>query len=452
METILIVDDDQDIQLTISKVLQHEGYAPVTTGDGRRALAIVKKASPELVLLDIKLPDMDGMTVLEQMKQIDQDLFIIVLTAYGEIQGAIQAMKLGAFHYLTKPFDPEELILLIKKALTTQHLRNEVKSLRERLGAQDEINRVIGKSPQMQKVIKQVRLIAPTDMTVILQGESGTGKELIAKLIHRESLRKEKPFIPIDCGAIPEALVEGELFGYEKGAFTGADRQKKGLIEQAEGGTLFLDEVTNLSQAAQAKLLRVIEERKLLHLGGKRNFTIDVRIIAATNVHLAEALKQGKLREDLFHRLNEFQIALPPLRERKEDIPVLAQHFLDEANHELGKHIQGISPRAMQVILEYFWPGNVRELKHALKKAVLVTEAEDILPGHLPINLIEPQDDLTLHQVFDEGVSLEEITRRVERNVIQQALERAGGNKVKAAKLLHIQRRTLYRKMESLGM
>ena len=452
MATILIVDDDKDIRFTIAKVLQHEGYATITAGDGQRASAIVKKVSPDLVLLDIKLPDMDGMVVLEQMKQLDPDLFIIVLTAYGEIKGAIQAMKLGAFHYLTKPFETEELLLLINKALTTQDLHDEVKRLRKRLGEQDQRKTLIGHSPPMQTVIKQVRLIAPTDMTVIIQGESGTGKELIARMLHRESRRQDRPFIPIDCGAIPETLIEGELFGHEKGAFTGADRQKKGILEAAEGGTLFLDEVANLSQTAQVKLLRVIQERQLLHLGGKKTVKIDVRIIAATNIPFAEALKQKNFREDLFHRLNEFQIILPPLRERKEDQPILAQFFLDEANRELGKQIKGIAARAMKALLEYSWPGNVREFKNVLKKAVLVTESDYILPEHLALTPIEPARELTLQQSLDEGVSFEELTSRAARNLIRHALEQAGGNKAKAAKLLQLERRSLYRKMDSLGM
>ncbi|MFZ2937698.1 MAG: sigma-54 dependent transcriptional regulator, partial [Candidatus Omnitrophota bacterium] len=308
METILIVDDNQDMRFTLSNILKEEGYETITAGDGERAIKEVKHKSPNLVLLDIKLPGMDGMKILEDMKKIDKDLIIIMLTAFGDVQGAVRAMKIGAFDYITKPFDNEEIVLIIKKALQTQYLSKEVEVLRKRLGEKTAIEEVMGESPQIKQVLNQVNIIAPTNMTVILQGESGTGKELISQMIHQKSKRKDKPFIAVDCGAIPETLVESELFGYEKGAFTGADERKEGKFEQANGGTLFLDEISNLTDGIQMKLLRIIQEKKVQHLGGRKDIKIDVRIIVATKTNLSEAMRVGKFRDDLFHRLNEFHI------------------------------------------------------------------------------------------------------------------------------------------------
>jgi len=453
METILIVDDDHDLQFLITEILQDEGYSTITAGDGRQAIKTVKKQSPQIMLLDLKLPDMNGMQVLEEIRKFDPAVIVIMLTAYGDVKDAVKAMKLGAFDYLTKPCDNEELVLVIKKALRTRHLSDEVASLKKQLAEQTAIKQtVVGESPQMQHILKQVQIIAPTNMTVIIQGKSGTGKELIAKMIHHVSPRKDQPFLAIDCGAIPETLVESELFGHEKGAFTGADTQQKGKFEEADGGTLFLDEITNLPKAAQVKLLRVVQERQLQRIGGRKHIKIDVRIIVATNIEIATAVKQGIFREDLFHRLNEFAISLPPLRERREDILVLAKHFLDEANQEFGKHIKGFSSETVQLMLEYPWTGNVRELRNEIRNAALLTESESIRPGHLSAHLIEPQDTNTFPNMFEENMSFEDLTRKFERSLIIRALQKASGNKVKAAKILQINRKQLYRKMERLGM
>src|SRR3989338_3246000 len=375
MEKILIVEDNKDMQFNLSSVLKDAGFEAVVAGDGKRTLKEVEKSSPNLVLLDIKLPDMDGISILEEIKKNDKDVVVIMLTAYGDVKGAVRAMKLGAFDYVAKPFDNEELILIVKKALQTQSLSREVESLRKKLGEKTLGEETMGESPLIKQVLKQVEIIAPTAMTVILQGESGTGKEVIANLIHRKSKRKDKPLVAVDCSSIPETLVESELFGYEKGAFTGADDRKEGKFEQANGGTLFFDEVTNLPNAVQMKLLRVIQERKLQHLGGKRDIGVDVRIIVATNINLSDAVKAGKFRDDLFHRLNEFHINLPPLRERKEDFPILTKYFLEMADLELGKKVEGFSGDAMKFLLVYHWPGNVRELKNVIKKAVQIGRA-----------------------------------------------------------------------------
>jgi len=455
VEKVLIVDDDKDLQFNIYSLLRDNGYGPIAVGDGRSAIKEVKTKSPNLVLLDIRLPGMDGMKILEEIKSIDKDLIVIMLTAYADVKQAVKAMRLGAFDYITKPFDNEEFILVIKKALQTQYLSKEVEILRKRLGEQAVFGEVMGESPAIKKVLKQVEIIASTNMTVILQGASGTGKELIAQMIHQKSLRKDKPFVAVDCGAIPETLVESELFGYEKGAFTGADEPKEGKFEQANTGTLLLDEITNLTDGMQAKLLRVIQERRLQHLGGRKDIRIDVRIIVATNTNLDESMHSGKFRDDLFHRLNEFQINLPLLKERKEDIPVLAKCFLEEANLELNKKIRGFSPDAMKFLLNYSWPGNVRELKNLVKRAVLLTESEYIPKENLSTNS-STATPLEIPKSQDEKIKFltgfKDKIKEFEKGLIQEALEKSGGNKIKAARLLEMNRMSFYRKMKDLGL
>lgn len=449
MEKVLIVDDDRDLQFNISSLLKDKGYGAIAAGDRRNAIKEIKTKSPDIVLLDIRLPGMDGMKILEEIKSIDKDLIVIMLTAYADVRQAVKAMKLGAFDYITKPFDNEEFILVIKKALQTQYLSREVKALRMRLGEQVAISEAMGESPAIKKVLQQVEIIAPTNMTVILQGASGTGKELITHMVYQKSLRKDKPFVAVDCGAIPETLVESELFGYEKGAFTGADDGKEGKFEQANEGTLLLDEIANLTDSIQMKLLRVIQERRLQHLGGKRDIKIDVRIIAATNTNLSEAVRSGKFRDDLFHRLNEFQINLPFLRERKEDIPILAKYFLNEANTELNKKIKGFSSNTMEFLLNYSWPGNVRELKNLVKRAVLLTELE-----YIPKDALSTDSASSTAKMVTENLraSFKDKIKEFEKELIQEALEKSGGNKIKAAGFLEMNRMALYRRMKDLGL
>jgi len=461
METILIIDDNADLCFGLSSILKDKGYNAITAGNGKEAFKVIEKKSPDLALLDVRLPEMDGMKILEKMKKIDKDLVIVMLTAYGDVKEAVKAMKLGAFDYITKPFDNEELLLIIKKALQTRYLSKEVENLRKRLDEKAVIEELMGRSPRIKQALKQIEIIAPTNMTVILQGESGTGKELIANMLHQKSLRKERPFIPIDCGAIPETLVESELFGYEKGAFTGADDRKEGKFEQADKGTLFLDEITNLPAATQAKLLRVIEERKLQHLGSWKYIKVDVRIIVATKTDFSEVVRTGKFRDDLFHRLNEFNIDLPALRERKEDIPTLAKYFLGEANQEFNKKVKGFSAEATKFLLNYRWPGNVRELKNTIRKAVLLAESDIISPAHLSLNSIDSNntdssEKIGFKQDLDKGSSLREITKKatkeLQQDVIKQTLAKVGGNKTKAAKILKIDRMTLYSKIKEFQL
>jgi DNA-binding NtrC family response regulator len=453
MDKILIIDDDQDFQLTVSQVLKEEKFEISTTSYGKAALKAVKEDSPQLVLLDIRLPDMDGMKVLEEIKKINKNLGVLMITGFGEVNGAVRAMKLGALDYITKPFDTRELILRVKKALETQYLRREVEGLRKKLGENIPVKEMMGESPAIRRILKQIEIVAPTDLTVILQGESGTGKELIAQMIHQESKRKNRPFVAIDCGAIPVELAESELFGHEKGAFTGSDAPKEGRFEQANGGVLFLDEISNLSDAIQMKLLRVIQERKLQHLGGKKDIEIDVRIIVATNCDLFQEVTRGNFRNDLFQRLNEFHVLLPALRERKEDIPILVKYFLKEANHEFHKNIRGFSREAMKFFLGYYWPGNVRELKNLIKKAALLADSEEIAICHLSSMMMKPQNDVNLPKILDnEVLSFEEITRNFEKDLIKRALEETAYNKTRAAKILKLHRKVLYRKMKSLGL
>jgi len=453
METILIVDDDRDMQFNLSTILKDAGYEIITASDGHKALREVERRAPSVALLDIRLPDMDGMKVLEEMRKKDQGLIIIMLTAYGDVKSAVKAMKLGAFHYITKPFDNEELILIIKKALQTQYLSKEVDRLRKRLGEKKPIEETMGESSQIKQVLKQVEIIASTNMTVVIQGASGTGKELVARLIHQKSLRKDKPFVAIDCGALPETLVESEFFGYEKGAFTGAEDRKEGKFEQANGGTLLLDEITNLSEAVQMKLLRVIQERRLQHLGGKRDISIDVRIVVASNVNLSEQVRKGRFRDDLYHRLNEFQIELPKLAERKEDIPILAKYFLEEANSEFNKEVKGFSPGAMKFILNHAWPGNVREFKNVTRRAVLLAESDTIELDNLSINQLLPTTEaINATKPLDKGASFEEITQEFQKDLIKKALEEVGGKKLKAAEILKMNKKTLYRKIKNLNL
>ena len=343
--------------------------------------------------------------------------------------------------------------MIIKNSLQTQYLSREVKELRRKLGEKKPIEERMGESPQIKQVLKQVEIIAPTNMTVIIQGASGTGKELVAQMIYQKSLRKDKPFVAIDCGAIPETLVESELFGYERGAFTGAEDRRKGKFEQANSGTLLLDEITNLSDAVQMKLLRVIQERRLQHLGGKIDISMDVRIIVASNVNLSEAARAGKFRNDLYHRLNEFQIELPKLTERKEDIPILAKYFLEEANGEFNKKVNGISSEAMKFLLNYSWPGNVRELRNIIRRAVLLAESDSIEPGNFsPDNLKPYGEKMDVPQPLNKGVSFEEITREFQKDLIKKALVEAGGNKLKSAEILKMNKKTLYRKIKTLQL
>ncbi|MBN1902137.1 sigma-54-dependent Fis family transcriptional regulator [Candidatus Sumerlaeota bacterium] len=450
MEKILIVEDNKDMRRILSHLIQEKGYQTIEIQNGLEAIETIEGERPDLIILDINLPGKDGMTILEELNALDRHIAVIMLTAYGDIKSAVSAMKLGAFDYITKPFDNEELLLTIQRALYTRQLTREVRNLRKKLGEKIH-DRIIGKSRELQEILKQVHLVAPTNMTVLLQGESGTGKELIAQLIHCESARNAQAFIAVDCGAIPESLIESHLFGHEKGAFTGALESKQGIFEQADGGTLFLDEIMNLTSSAQTKFLRVLEEKKLLHVGGRKTVDVDVRIIVSANIELERAVARGIFREDLFHRINEFRIHLPPVRERKGDAILLCRYFLQETSREFDKCIEGFTPEAEKTLEEYFWPGNVREIRNVIRRAGLLCEGKWIMPEHLSLSL-EKLEQPEPPEKQKESLSYEQVMGNVEADLIKKTIEQTGGNKSEAAKLLNMSRKTLYRHMKKTGL
>jgi len=453
MEKILVIDDNESLRYTLESVLEEAGFKTTSVEDGLLALEEIKKRDYDLVICDMKLPKMDGMQILNEIRNIDPHIPFLFLTAFGDIKNAVEAMKKGATDYLTKPFDNNSMILTIRKALEMKYLNEELKILRKKSDESYKGSGIIGSSSQMKAVFEQVKIVAPTNLTVLIQGESGTGKEVIANMIHRSSERASNPFIAVDCGAIPESLIESELFGHEKGAFTDAKSQREGKFEQANGGSIFLDEITNLSDSNQIKLLRAIQERKITRIGGKKAISLDVRILTATNVRLADAVNSGKFRADLYYRLNEFHLDLPPLRERQDDIPILVEHFLKDANGELNRNVESVSELVIEKIKTHSWPGNVRELRNTIRRAVLLTNGS--VMEHITINDELSYTGSSLKPAANgetEHVSIEDATKSAERDAILNALNEAGGNKSKAAKLLKMNERTFYRKLKSLGL
>jgi len=457
LEKILIIDDEPDIRHVLSELLQTEGFEVSQADCGETGLKLIKKDAIDLVLLDKVIPEkMNGIEVLKEIKKLDPTIIVIILTGYGELKSAVEAMKSGAYDYLTKPFDKDELLLTVKRALETRSLTIEVKNLRGRLATRQSLEVMMGNSNVIKRIHSQVEKVATTDFTVLLQGESGTGKEIVAQAIHNLSLRKDGPFVAVDCGAIPDTLVESELFGYEKGAFTGADSRKEGQFELAHQGTIFLDEISNLPFQVQKKLLRLIQEKKVQHLGGKKVINVDVRIIAATNENVVHLVETGHFRSDLFYRLAEFMIVMPPLREREEDILHLADRFLKEANQELKKQIQGFTNEAKKMLLCYKWKGNVRELKNVIRRAVLLSEGdigiEQLLFDNTKFSAIDSEYQVDLNDTY----SLRQITKdnvaKIEKYVIHKALIQTRGNKNKAAKLLEVDYKTLHTKIKNYGI
>ncbi len=459
MEKILIVDDEKNMRLILSKILKNAGYEIYQAESGKQALKEVKKSSPDLVLLDLKLPDINGIEVLEKIKQHDNFIIVIMLTAYGDLKNAVEAMKLGAYDYLKKPFDNEEMILVIEKALENLRLSREVKLLRDRLDEKISIKEMMGESAQIRKVIKLVEQVASTNMSVFLEGKTGTGKELIARMIHQKSPRKDGPFIAVDCGAIPESLFESELFGHEKGAFTDAISTHTGKFEQANGGTIFLDEINNLPLNLQPKFLRTLEEKAINRLGGRGVRQIDVRVVVASSMNIVDQMEKGEFRDDLFYRLNEFKIDIPSLWQRKDDIPAIANYFLKRACIEMKKNINGFTTEAMNYLIDYRWPGNVRELKNVVKRAVLLAQDDYIKKEHLIfITFYKRVDEFDIisskvnEQLRNSDTSLHSVLEKVEIDILKQALKLSNGKKAKAAKMLGLSRYTLYRKLKLLGL
>lgn len=458
MNKILVVDDENDIRKFLSELLLSVGFSVKQAESGDIALKMIEQEPPDLVLLDQVLPGkLDGIQLLKKIKTIDATIMVIILTGYGEVKTAVDAMKIGAYDYLTKPFENDELILSVKRALESRSLSLEVKNLKQKLAYRDTLESLMGSSLSIKRIHSQIEKVASTDFTVFIQGESGTGKEIVAQAIHSLSLRRNGAFVAVDCGAIPDTLVESELFGYERGAFTGADARKEGQFELANQGTIFLDEISNLPFQVQKKLLRLIQEKKVQHLGGKKLLSVDVRIIAATNENVVKLIEQGHFRNDLYYRLAEFVILMPPLRERENDILFLSKRFLKETNNELNKSIKGFTEEAEKVLMTYTWKGNVRELKNVVRRAVLLAEkiigTEHLIFDTPGIRNLE-RDYCRIS--FDESCSLKKLTKRVvgsvERQAIKKVLIKTGGNKNKAARLLEVDYKTLHTKIKNYGI
>ncbi len=457
---IVMIDDEPEICWIVKKILEENGFKVETAFNGERGLDTVKTLQPELVLLDIKLPGIDGLETLQRLKAMEKNLLVIMVSAFHDITAAVKCMKLGAYDYINKPVNIDELLITIKNALKTKRLESEVNELRDRIAKKTQ-DKMIWSSPSMEKIIAMVDHIAPYDVTILIQGESGTGKELIAEYIHTRSARFEKPLISIDCSALPETLVESELFGYERGAFTGANESKPGRFELAHEGTLFLDEIGNLPMRTQVKLLRVLQERKIQRLGGKEEKPIDVRLITATNTNLLKAIEAGQFRDDLYHRLNEFNVMLPPLRKRQGDPLLLANYFLEQFNHQFNKQVTGFSPEVIAMIEQYTWPGNIRELMNSVKRAVVLTQDRvekehfnlDRLPNHAqPMHEPERLPVLDLQQIRPLKEICQEVARKVEKETIIKVLEETRWNKLRTARLLKINYKTLFNKIKELGI
>jgi len=438
---ILVVDDEAPIRDVIRKGLsQMGGYNVEDVQNGLEAIEKIEKDVFDLVLTDLKMPEMNGLELLKTIKGIRPEVMVILMTAYGSIETAVEAMKIGANDYITKPVDLNELLIHISKVQKESLLLKENRLLRMEVRKKFEYHNIIGKSKKMQEIFSLIEKVALGTSTVTIYGGSGTGKELVAKAIHYNSPRSDRPFIPFNCGAIPETLVESELFGHTKGAFTGAVQAKKGLFEEASGGTLFLDEISTILPSVQVKLLRVLQEKEVMRVGSTERTKIDVRMIAATNEDLEENVKKGKFREDLFYRLHVFPIFLPDLKDRKEDIPLLAYHFLELYSKEAKKEIRGISKEAIKLLLEYHWPGNVRELENTIERAVIMTDQNYLVPNDFPKDLMEGISEMIRRGVKDRK-SLDDI----KSEYIKEILKEVGGNKRIAAEILRVNPRTLYR-------
>ena len=442
---ILVVDDDPGVRESFRLILE-DHYEVVDVPDGPQALDVLRASQVDLVLLDIRLPVMDGIDVLERIKAIDESIEIILVTAVKTVRTAVAAMKLGAFDYLTKPFEEDELLALCSRALEKRSLEREVVFLRDALARTHDFDEIVGKHAAMQKLYRLVAQVAPTTATVLITGESGTGKELIARAVHRQGPRHDRPFVPVSPAAVAETLIESELFGHEKGAFTGAYQRKLGKLELAHGGTLFLDEIGTLKAELQAKLLRVLQEREIERVGGTRAIKIDVRVIAATNVDLKQAVARGAFREDLYYRLNVVPIEVPPLRERIEDLPLLVEHFVRQYARQFGKRVQGLSPEALGALAEYRWPGNVRELQNVVERCVVLAEGSVIGLNDLPLDVLLPDHRLRVRRA--ERLPLKDATQEFERQIVLRVLERVGGNQSEAARILGMHRNSLARLLE----
>ena len=453
---ILIIDDEEVLQDILTVLIRKEGHTPLVAGTGEEGLAIVEREEVDLILLDLMLPGLHGMEVLREVRRKNADVVVVMITAFSSIESAIEAMREGAFHYIPKPFKNEEVLLTIRKGLEQRRLTSENRSLREQLRLRFAFDNILGKSKPMQQVYDLIQLAAPAKSNILILGESGTGKELVAKAIHHHSRRAEGPFVTVNSGSMPADLLESNLFGHIRGAFTGAVASKRGLFELADGGSVFFDEIGNIPIDTQAKLLRVIQEREFMRLGGLDTIKVDVRIIAATNADLEAAVAQGHFREDLFYRLNVITVTLPPLRKRSEDIPLLAQHFLVQYAAENEKALRDIAPRAMELLIDYPWPGNVRELENAIERAVVLSTGEVLTEELLPATVRQRAEavsgGLPAPVLPPNGFSFKDAISQYERQIIIRALQSCGGVQKRAAELLQVKPTTLHEMMKRLNI
>jgi two-component system response regulator AtoC len=460
MRRVLIVDDEQNLRHMLQTLLKREGYEPVGVPSVEGALLELSDRPYDVVITDLRMPDRGGMELVDEIRQRNMDTTVVVMTAYGSRDIAIEAMKRGAYDYISKPFEADEIVLLLRKAEERERLFRENQTLHKqiRAGGQEPetgLGDLVARSRQMLELFRTVRKIAEFKTTVLIDGESGTGKELVARAIHRLSPRNGSPFIAVNCGAIPDTLLESELFGHRKGAFTDANRDRKGLFEEASGGTLFLDEIGELPLALQVKLLRVLQEGELRRLGDSQDIKVDVRVVAATARDLSAEVSRGAFREDLFYRLNVFALHLPPLRERREDIPLLIEHFITRMNARMGLNITGVSPEAMRVLVEYDWPGNVRELENSIERAIVLCEGAQIEADSLPERLRRSSSTGVVplaEEADDDDLSIKRASRRSEEALIRRALQRTRGNRTRAAELLEISHRALLYKIKEYGI
>ena len=447
-EVVLVIDDKPNIREVLSAILENEGYGVETCESAEKALEKIPKILPDLILTDLKMPGIDGIELMKSVKAIDTHMPVILITAFGTITSAVEAIKAGAYDYLTKPIDYELLKILIKRALNEKKISTENRYLKEELEIKYSLNNLLGKSSVMQRLFSLIQIVSSSNSSVIIQGESGTGKELIAKAIHYNSMRKEKPFVVVDCSALPEGLLESELFGYEKGAFTGAISRKKGRIELADKGTLFLDEIGEMGIPLQVKLLRVLQEKQFVRVGGLETIKIDFRLIASTNRDLKAEVAKGNFRSDLYYRLNVINIQAPSLRDKKEDIPLLVESFLKKYSIRDGKKVKSVSPEVMNCLIQYNWPGNVRELENCLERLIVICQDDMITLKCLPEEMFGEKSIKNFFVSRKENYTLDEI----EKDAVEKALEKAKWNKSQAAKLLNIDRKALYNRIKKYNI
>ena len=444
---ILIVEDEEKLRRVVSLQLESEGFETDTAASAEEALRLVDRAG--LVLTDLKLPGMDGLEFLRLLHRQNANTPVIVMTAFGTVENAVEAMKSGAVDFLPKPFSLDHLMTVVRKAMELRNLREENRRLKEELGHRYQFDNIIGRGPRMQEILAAVSRVAPARTTVLLCGESGVGKDLIARAIHFHSPRRDQPFVKINCTALPENLMESELFGYEKGAFTGASTSKPGKFEQADGGTVFLDEIGDVPTSIQVKLLRILQEREFERLGSNKTRQIDVRVVAATNVDLKSAIEEGNFREDLYYRLNVFPLTIPSLRDRREDIPLLAEHFLHKYAEDQGSHVTSISEAAMTKLMDHRWPGNVRELENVIERSIVLANRSELEPQDIRLDEPRRNHANSVESGFlPEGVSLDQH----EQNIIREALRRANGNKSQAARMLGLTRNALRYRLAQIGL